>query len=77
MKFKQWLKGYEVEYKEALKEWQETSKMKSIIPKGFGDRLLRQYAAYRNELMTKRLVIATWILAIATLILSILTLMFK
>lgn len=77
MEFEKWAEEYELEHKKALKKWQDRSKLKSIIPKGFGDKLLQQYVAYRNEMATKKLVRVTWVLAIATIILSISTLYFN
>ena len=77
MSFKDWLKGYEKVYSEELKKWQEKSGMKSIIPKVFGEELLKQYHAYSSELATKNLVIVTWVLALAAITLNLLTLMLR
>ena len=77
MSFNGWLKGYNKVYNHKLREWQEKSEMKAIIPEGFGEELLKQYSAYRSELVTKNLVIVTWVLALATITLSLLTLILK
>lgn len=77
MGFKNWIKGYEKVYNNELKEWQEKSGMKAIIPKGFGEELLKQYSAYKSESATKNLVIVTWVLALATITLNLLTLILR
>lgn len=77
MNFKQWLTDYGKEYKRELKEWQNTTGIKSLIPHGLDEQLIQQYSAYRSELTTKRLVWATWTLAIATIILTIINLIIK
>lgn len=77
MTFQKWLKNYEKEYDAQAKEWEKKSGYKNLIPEGFAETLLQQYTAYRMEMETKNLVIATWALAIFTIILSIITLVFK
>ena len=77
MGFEEWLRNYESEYEKALKKWQDKGGYKSIIPKGFSEKILKQYMAYRIEMETKKLVRATWALAIVTIILSFITLMLK
>lgn len=77
MNFQKWLKGFEVEYEKKLKEWQAKSSYKSLIPEGLRERLIQQYSAYRNEMETKRLVLATWTLAIVTIVLSIISLILR
>lgn len=74
MKFEKWLKEYDAEYERELKEWQERSKIK-LIPEDLDRILLQKYIAYRNEIATRKLIMATWFLAIATTILSIITLL--
>lgn len=73
MKFEKWAGDFKKECDKALKNWQDIHGIK-IRPTNFGEKVLEQYIAYRNETMTKKLVIATWSLAIATIILSIITL---
>ena len=77
MKFKDWIKDYEKEYERELEEWKSKSKLKGIIPQGFDESLLNQYVAYKSEIRTKQLVIATWVLAAVTILLNIVTLFFS
>ena len=78
MNFKEWLNGYNNEYKRELKEWHDKNpNFKSVIPAGLDEQLIQQYSAYRSELATKKLVIVTWCLAIATTILAIISIFIK
>lgn len=72
MKFKKWLKKYEEEYERELREWQDRSKVK-LIPEDLDRMLLQKYIAFRNEITTRKLIMATWALVIVTIILSIIT----
>ena len=76
MSFEQWLNKYREEYQSVIERYRQKSHFKAIIPKGFSERILQQYIAYRTEMETKRLVWATWFLAFTTILLSLLTFIF-
>ncbi|OQA67576.1 MAG: hypothetical protein BWY36_00679 [Candidatus Diapherotrites archaeon ADurb.Bin253] len=73
-KFVKWAKEYERLSKFELKR---TTGQNVIIPLNFDRELLQQYIAYKNELRTRQLVIATWALAGASILISILSLFIK
>jgi len=73
-KFKRWLKRYDYFYKKELRDYWAKNGMNVLKPENFDKEFLYQFIAYRNEIQTKRLVIATWILAGASIILSIISL---
>ena len=75
--FDDFLNEIEKEYIKAKDNWQNKTGLKSILPKDLRKNVFNRYIAYRNEVMTKRLVVATWVLAVVTIILSILTLIFN
>ena len=73
-KFVKWAKEYERLSKFELKR---TTGQNVIIPLNFDRELLQQYIAYKNEMRTRQLVIATWALAGASILISILSLFIK
>lgn len=70
-KFVRWAREYERIYNLELKR---TTGQTSLIPENFDRELSQQYIAYRNEIQTRNLVIATWALAGVSILLSIISL---
>ena len=77
MKFDKWLREFEIEYEKELKNWHTKSGYKSLLLPGLKERVIQQYSAYRNEMATRKLVIATWVLAVFTIILSLISLILR
>ncbi|KHO53802.1 MAG: hypothetical protein QT05_C0001G0024 [archaeon GW2011_AR13] len=73
-KFKKWLKEYDYFYKRESRDYWKRTGTNVVIPEGFDKEFLSQFIAYKNEMMTKQLVWATWALAIVSIILTVVSL---
>jgi len=81
--FTKWLEGYEKGFKTSIARDIESqfggfdpeTYLQETERKNWDKKSLQLYTAYRTELTTKKLVLATWVLAIGTLVLSGLTIL--
>ena len=81
--FNRWIKDYDGVFKTSLLrdiehqfgEFDPQTYIEETEKKNWDRKSFQMYVAYRNEVTTKKLVLATWVLAIGTLILSGLTIL--